>query len=503
LRLQVRQAEKRERHLLNLFSDLTKAPSFISSLQTALEALAGRSERHFEATLREKQSEVDATVLQLAAARADADARQRADLTEIERLKGEVQEAQALAAARESQLRELENQQAAAADRSASLCSLAERAQALEAAIRAHCTQYPFIAFDGSSLFYRTGTLAHESTLEVALETAQREGRRLSDEVKALKAQLDKTHTAYFDEVQALRKAKDREVSGIRAALSDAFRARDDAQAGVSRAEAQIEQLRRASATAERQLRLAHAENERLRAQAQDARDRESRLLARLEGPLAAVADGAPAQAPALPQIAVTADALLTEANEFLRGENASLTAALAAAQRRVAELADENATLVAERLRIGESLASEGEQRRRHEAAAGEWRQRHEALLMESRGSPAPAVTALEEEIGRLRGAHEDLAAVGRAKDEEIERLGATLARVRASAQSERARAREDHAGLTAQIERLVREREEPPREPPEIEPPVEDETRMIEEDEPEPAPRSPRKRARRGRKR
>jgi hypothetical protein len=153
----------------------------------------------------------------------------------------------------------------------------------------------------------------------------------------------------------------------------------------------------------------------------------------------------------------------------------------------------------MAERLRIRESLASEGEQRRRHEEAAGEWRQRHEALLLESRDPNGAAVTALEEQIGPLRRAHDELAVVGRSKDEEIERLGPTLARVRASAQSERARARDGHDGLTARIERLVRERAKLSSEPPEIPEPDEDETRMIEEDAPEPEPtrRKPRKRA------
>jgi hypothetical protein len=159
-----------------------------------------------------------------------------------------------------------------------------------------------------------------------------------------------------------------------------------------------------------------------------------------------------------------------------LRGENASLAAALALARRRAAELPDENATPV------------------------GEWRQRHEALLLESREPNGAAVTALEEEIGRLRGAHDDLAAVRRSKDKEIERLGATLP------QYERARARDDHYGLAAQIERLVREREEPPREPPEIPEPDENETRMKEEDEREreskPTPRKPRKRVGKKRK-
>jgi hypothetical protein len=193
--------------------------------------------------------------------------------------------------------------------------------------------------------------------------------------------------------------------------------------------------------------------------------------------------------------------------NEFVRGKNASLAAALALARRRAAELAVENAALAAERLRVGESLASEGEQRR-HGAATGEWRQRDVALLLEPREPNGAAGTALGGEIGRLRGADDDVAAGGRSKDEEIERLGATLARVRAAAQSERVRARDDCENLTAQIERLVRATEEPPREPPEILAPDEDETRMIEEDDPEPEPErertpgQPRKRAGKKRK-
>ena len=146
-----------------------------------------------------------------------------------------------------------------------------ERVKELEKAVKEHCHRNPFIGFDGHQFLYQIGSVPQESTLEFELNATRKQNKKLGEEVKALKTQIQSVDAKYCAELERTRSAAEATEKKLR----DAF---DAASAERSAAIDKVQRLEESGRVLEERIKRL---NQRL--QQQERRKEEVESIARYE----------------------------------------------------------------------------------------------------------------------------------------------------------------------------------------------------------------------------
>ena len=211
-------------------SQVSKAPLCVDETKRMIAALQRsvdirNNEKHQQAL-----EEIERLKVEIEQVKEEEKARREEDAQKIEALEAELKmkDDECGKVMRESELR---------ARKIEGLQRAEERVKELEKAVKEHCHRNPFIGFDGHQFLYQIGSVPQESTLEFELDAMRKQNKKLGEEVKALKTQIQNMDAKYCAELERTRSTAEATEKKLRDAFDAASAERTAAVDKVQRLE--------------------------------------------------------------------------------------------------------------------------------------------------------------------------------------------------------------------------------------------------------------------------